>query len=125
MLLNHLPINFTAQEFSGFSVPYESADTLKRLRKDLQMAKEEEDPRILPMFSRRLAGRVKQVVGDTAHSKMPACQSSHLLMPSSNRTSPALSDSEGTCCRTAMRHSRRSCSSGSSKYPRQTGSSSD
>jgi hypothetical protein len=35
MLLNHLPITFSAQDFSGFSVPYESADNLKRLRKEL------------------------------------------------------------------------------------------
>jgi hypothetical protein len=35
MLLNHLPISFSAQEFSGFSVPYDSADTLKRLRTEL------------------------------------------------------------------------------------------
>jgi hypothetical protein len=35
MLLNHLPISFSAQEFQGFSIPYDSADTLKRMRKEL------------------------------------------------------------------------------------------
>jgi hypothetical protein len=35
MQLNHLPISFTAQKFTGFSIPYDSADNLKRLRKQL------------------------------------------------------------------------------------------
>ena len=35
MQLNHLPISFSAAEFTGFSLAYESADHLKRLRKEL------------------------------------------------------------------------------------------
>lgn len=35
MLLNHLPIRFSAEEFAGFSTPYESADNLRRLRREL------------------------------------------------------------------------------------------
>lgn len=35
MLLNHLPISFSSNEFSGFSLPYDSTDTLKRLRTEL------------------------------------------------------------------------------------------
>src|SRR5580704_19112189 len=35
MLLNHLPFSFSAREFTGFSVPYESASNLKRLRQEL------------------------------------------------------------------------------------------
>lgn len=35
MLLNHLPISFSAQEFIGFSIPYETAEALRQLRKQL------------------------------------------------------------------------------------------
>ena len=35
MLLNHLPISFSAEEFIGFSIPYESAENLRLLRKQL------------------------------------------------------------------------------------------
>jgi hypothetical protein len=51
-------IKLTASELHGRGVPLGGLY--------LQMAREDEDPRILPMFSRRLAGRVKQVVGDVA-----------------------------------------------------------
>lgn len=35
MLLNHLPIGFSNQEFTGFVTPYGSADNLRRLRREL------------------------------------------------------------------------------------------
>lgn len=35
MQLNHLPISFSNQEFSGFSIPYENDDQLKKLRSRL------------------------------------------------------------------------------------------
>lgn len=35
MLLNHLPISFSADQFSGYAIPYESKDELQRLRLEL------------------------------------------------------------------------------------------
>lgn len=35
MLLNHLPISFSSQTFSGFSMPYESSEQLRSLRRRL------------------------------------------------------------------------------------------
>ncbi|MHB8910993.1 MAG: hypothetical protein ACYDAA_19120, partial [Syntrophales bacterium] len=36
MLLNHLPISFSSQTFGGFSIPYESKEQLRDLRKRLR-----------------------------------------------------------------------------------------
>jgi hypothetical protein len=35
MQLNHLPIEFSAEEFTGYATPYENADSLQRIRREL------------------------------------------------------------------------------------------
>lgn len=65
-MINGVIINFDARFFVRLTAAELHARGTPLAGLYLQMAKEEEDPRILPMFSRRLAGRVKQVVGDTA-----------------------------------------------------------
>ena len=66
-MINGVIINFDARFFVRLRAAEVHARGVPLTGLYLQMAREEEDPRILPMFSRRLAGRVKQVVGDTAH----------------------------------------------------------
>src|SRR5690606_19951481 len=65
-MINGLIINFGARYFIKPNAAELHSRGVPRAGPYLQMPKDGDDPRILPMFSRRLAGRVKQVYGDVA-----------------------------------------------------------
>jgi hypothetical protein len=65
-MINGLIINFGARYFIKPNAAELHSRGVPLVGLYLQMPKDDDDPRILPMFSRRLAGRVKQVYGDVA-----------------------------------------------------------
>lgn len=66
-MINGVIVNFSARFFVKLTAAEVHARGVALEGLYLQMAREEEDPRVLPMFNRRLAGRVKKVVGDIAY----------------------------------------------------------
>lgn len=66
-MINGVIINFDARFFIKLSAAELHARGIPLGGLYVQMTKDDEDPRILPMFSRRLAGRVRHIIGDAAH----------------------------------------------------------
>jgi len=65
-MINGVIINFDARFFIRLTAAEIHARGVPLAGLYLQISKEEEDPRILPMFSRRLAGRVRQIAAGLA-----------------------------------------------------------